>query len=72
MKFKVKNDTEFFRLIDEMCEKNQIQGPNSVIKNYDYYKGYMVIELSDLFVNRLKEANKDDYDLLISDYSMDR
>jgi len=70
MKFKVKNDNEFFGLIGEMCGENQIQSPNSAIKNYDYYKGYMVIELSDQFINRLQEANKEDHDQLISEYGL--
>lgn len=68
MKFKTKNDTEFFAFLDELCIKNQIEGPNSIIKDYDYVRGYMIIRVGEPFLVRLKAADKENYDLLVRKY----
>jgi hypothetical protein len=69
MKFKTKNETDFFNFVDELCTKNNINGTNQVIKEYDYYRGFMTIELGSPFLNRLEVINKEDFDLLVSKYS---
>jgi hypothetical protein len=69
MKFKTKDENELFAYIDGICSKNEIEGPNAIIKNYDYLRGYMIIELSGVFLNRLEQANKEDYNSLVLKYS---
>lgn len=68
MKFKTKNESDFFNTLDEICIRNNMHGTSQKALHYDSSIGFIIIDIGNQFIFRLKEKSEADYQLLLSLY----